>query len=118
MCFSIGDEIVVEQLNLLSELESYDLLHFQVIDVTDKTFSAIRVDVPSETIRIFDKRSRKCKIKFGLYYKAYANKDEYNEMLKNKNEINTFLNNIELSLSSMNHSQLKTVASFIDNLGL
>lgn len=117
MCFTIGDTIIIEQQNLLNErYDKQPLLDFQVVDVGDRHFSAVRVDGKNDTIRRFDKRSKKSKIKFGIYYKAYLSIEEYENAINKKNEMDSFIANIETSLVSMNHIQLQNVAEYVDSI--
>lgn len=119
MAFKKGETIVIEQLNLLNE--RYDvrpLLEFVVTDEDNKYFYAVRKDGNNDTVRRFDKRSKKSKIKFGIYYKAYRNVQEYEEAIQKRNEMDGYITNIETCVSSMNYCQLQQVAEYVNNMVL
>ena len=117
MAFGLGDIFVVEQKNLLNE--RYDvrpLLEFKVTGVDDAFFYAVRTDGKNETVRRFDKRNKKSKIKFGIHYIAYRNQKEFEEMTAKREEMDSYINDIERTIGSMNYNQLQQVAEYVDTM--
>lgn len=117
MAFELGDIFVVEQKNLLNE--RYDvrpLLEFVVTGVDDAFFYGVRTDGKNDTVRRFDKRNKKSKIKFGIHYIAYENNKEFEESLAKREEMDDYINNIERTVNAMNYNQLQQLAEYVDTM--
>lgn len=117
MAFELGDIFVVEQKNLLNErYDVHPLLEFKVTGVDDAFFYGVRTDGKNDTVRRFDKRNKKSKIKFGIHYNAYRNREEFEEKTAKQNEMNSYINSIERTIGSMNYRQLQQVAEYVDTM--
>lgn len=117
MAFELGDIFVVEQRNMLNErYDKRPILHFKVTAVDDAAFYGVRIDGKNDTVRRFDKRNKKSKIKFGIYYIAYQNEAEFEEYTQKREEMDKYINNIETTINAMNYDQLQRVAEYVDNL--